>query len=110
MTSLPAIKPLLPPARIRQPGVSPLPIECRNSKMSFAPAVAGRDCCHCADYGDLRDAWLADPADLEAFHELVEHVHECPVCVSRAVSIPAVVASVPRAWLPDDTGGEGETR
>ena len=27
------------------------------------------------------------------------HIHTCPVCVSRAASIPAVTASVPRAWL-----------
>jgi hypothetical protein len=100
MTALPAIKPLRMPERIRQPGVSPLPVECRDSRYTFA----GRDCCHCADYGDLRDAWLEHPADLEAFHELVEHVHECPVCVSRAASIPAVTSSVPRAWLVTEEG------
>ena len=97
MTALPAIKPLLPPARIRQPGVSPLPPECRGSGYSFA--AAGRDCCHCAEYGEYRDEWLEHPASLVAFHALVNHIHTCPACRAVAGALPAVDASVPRAWL-----------
>ena len=103
MTALPAIKPLPLPERIRQPGVSPLPPECRGSGYSFA--AAGRDCCHCAEYGDLRDMWLDRPGDLVAFHELVDHLRACPACRAVAASLPTVTTSVPRAWL-----GEGETR
>ena len=124
MTALPAIKPLPLPERIRQPGVSPLPPECRGSGYSFA--AAGRDCCHCAEYGDLRDAWLdrQDKRDgqgnLYRFHDLTDHIQgvsspTCPTCRAAAGALPDVQASVPRAWLPGpelakDTGGEGETR
>src|SRR3990167_10233862 len=92
MTALPAIKPLPMPAKAAaslrssagQPGVSPLPPECRGSGYSFA--AAGRDCCHCAEYGDLRDAWLdkQDKRDgqgnLYRFHDLTDHIHTCPAC------------------------------
>lgn len=113
MTALPAIKPLrLPslPAKSAPPGMSPLPPECRGSGYSFA--AAGRDCCHCAEYGDLRDAWLdkQDKRDgqgnLYRFHDLTEHIHVCPACRAVAGALPPVTASVPRAWL----GAEGETR
>jgi hypothetical protein len=101
MTAIPHLKPM--------PGVSPLPPECRGSGYSFA--AAGRDCCHCAEYGDLRDVWLEHPASLIAFHELVEHIHTCPACRAVAASLPVLSAvkdhaSVPRAWL----GTEGEMR
>ena len=62
--------------------LSLLPIECRGSGYSFA--AAGRDCCHCDEYGDLRDEWLEHPASLVAFHELVDHIHTCPVCLATA--------------------------
>ena len=85
MTALPAIKPLPLPERNNprlKPGVSPLPPECRGSGYSFA--AAGRDCCHCAEYGEYRDEWLEHPASLVAFHALVDHIHTCPAC--RAVA------------------------
>ena len=90
MTALPAIKPLPMPAKAAAslrssagpPGVSPLPPECRGSGYSFA--AAGRDCCHCAEYGEYRDEWLEHPASLLAFHALVNHIHTCPAC--RAVA------------------------
>jgi|SRR3990172_6965021 len=101
MTAIPHLKPM--------PGVSPakrsgaLPPECRGSGYSFA--AAGRDCCHCAEYGGLRDAWLdkQDKRDgqgnLYRFHDLTDHIHTCPACRAVAASLPAVNASVPRAWL-----------
>ena len=80
MTALPAIK--LPPE-----------CECsfkasleRNYGSGYSFAAAGRDCCHCAEYGDLRDAWLdkQDKRDgqgnLYRFHDLTEHIHTCPAC------------------------------
>ena len=118
-------------AKAASPGVSPakrsgaLPPECRGSGYSFA--AAGRDCCHCAEYGDLRDAWLdkQDKRDAQGnlyrFHDLTDHIHTCPACRAVADAMPTVQAShalshalersevaanvVPRAWL----GVEGET-
>ena len=104
MTALPAIKPLrLPslPAKASGPGVSPLPPECRGSGYSFA--AAGRDCCHCAEYGEYRDEWLEHPDSLLAFHALVNHIHTCPACRAVAASLPAVTATVTTSWLPSQT-------
>ena len=99
MTAIPHLKPM--------PGVSPakrsgaLPPECRGSGYSFA--AAGRDCCHCAEYGEYRDEWLEHPASLVAFHALVDHIHTCPACRAVTDALPAVQATVTTSWLPSQT-------
>ena len=96
MTALPAIKPLpLPERNVEKPLI---PATCWDPAI---PTYDGYSLIKCDELAGLLSWWMNGGAGHgPAWHEVFDHIHTCPACRAVSASLPAVQASVPRAWLP----------